>query len=298
MTVPPSPYPASAPDPHGSGSFEPVGGSEPVGAYGRPGPGPQDGAGPQDGGGQPSQPPLTGATPPPPTPGRDLSTDLGAALRFAGSALLRHWVPFLVAGLVYCLIAAVLVIGGVVGGIAAMIPMLSEVGPGEEPPPEAILLFFAISYGAVLLSAPFFLLWQSGSARSAEVILEGGRPRLGQALVGPLRIILTSLLVGAITVVGMLLLYVPGLIASVLLIFAVPAAARGASPIAAVKESIALVRSNLATAIVTWVVIGVIGSIAGTLIVTIVALVPFLLLFEVGMYERLRGRELPVFPKG
>lgn len=264
MTVPPSPYPASAPIPDGTPAPD---------DSGMPGP--------------------VGATPPRPGPGQDLGADLGAALRFASSALLRNWVSFLVVGLVYCLVITVLLVGGFVGGVVAMFPMLAELGPSEEPPLEATLLFLAIFYGAALLSAPFFLLWQSGSARAAEVVLEGGRPRLGQAVVGPLRIILTALLVGAITLVGMLLLYIPGLIASVLLIFAVPAAARGASPVAALRQSVSLVRNNLATSIVTYLVIGIIGSIAGSLVVTVLALVPFLLLFELGMFERLNGRELP-----
>ena len=284
MTVPQSPYEPSVP-PGGASQYgqpSPVGAHgqpSPAGAYGQPSP-----AGPVDAGG--------------PAPGQDLGSDLGAALKFAGDSLLRNWVPFLIAGLIYSAIATVLVIAGIAGGIFAMIPMLEDMGPADEPGIGAVLVFYAIVFGAALLTVPFMLLWQSGTARASEVILDGGRPRIGQALVGPLRVILTALLVGAITFVGTLLFYIPGLIASVMLMFAIPAAARGASPVAAIKQSVALVRANLATAIITYLVISAIGSIAGMFVITIIALIPFLILFEIGMFERLNGRRLPEPAKG
>lgn len=241
----------------------------------------------------PQDPPAAPGHPARPAPGADLGADLGAALTFAGRALLRNWLPFLVVGLLYSAIATVLVVGGIAAGIAAMLPMAESASPGDDVPPQAILVFYGIVTLAIVLMVPFMLLWQSGSARAAEVILDGGRPTLRQALVGPFRVILTALLVGAITVVGLMLLYIPGLIAGVLLMFAIPAAARGASPLEALTQSVALVRANLATAIVTYLVISVIGSLAGFLLITVIALIPFLLLFEIGMFERLSGRELP-----
>lgn len=241
----------------------------------------------------PQDPPAAPGHPARPAPGADLGADLGAALTFAGRALLRNWLPFLVVGLLYMTVVTVLIVGGVAVGIFAMLPMMEGASAGEDPSLQAMLVFYGIALGAGLLSAPFLLLWQSGSARAAEVVLDGGRPTLRQALVGPFRVILTALLVGAITAVGLMLLYIPGLIAGVLLMFAIPAAARGASPLEALKQSVALVRANLATAIVTYVVISVIGSLAGFLLITVVALIPFLLLFEIGMFERLSGRELP-----
>ncbi|WP_262425773.1 hypothetical protein [Brachybacterium sp. Z12] len=83
---------------------------------------------------------------------------------------------------------------------------------------------------AASLAMPFSLLWQSGAARAAEIVREGGRPSIGQAMIGPMRIVLTVLLYGAIVFLGMLLFYIPDLIAAVLFMFAVPAALRGASP--------------------------------------------------------------------
>lgn len=297
MTVPPSPYEPSVP----SSGASPYGQPSPAGAYGQPSPagpfGQPSPAGaygqqaPGDPHGRPS--PAGPADPGKPAPGQDLGADLGSALKFAGDSLLRNWVPFLIAGLIYSAIATVLVLAGIVGGFFATLPMMEDMGPTDEPGVGAVLVLYAIVLGAMLLTVPFMLLWQSGTARASEVILDGGRPRIGQALVGPLRIILTALLVGVITFVGFLLFYIPGLIASVMLMFAIPAAARGASPVAAIKESAALVRANLATAIITYLVISAIGSIAGMFVITIIALIPFLILFEIGMFERLNGRRLP-----
>jgi len=243
----------------------------------------------------PPQPTLPQGGPAPfpkPAPGTDLGSDLGAALGFAWNALLRNWVPFLVAGLIYSVIAGVILFGGTIGGMIAMFSAIDTTST-EAPPLGTIALFYGIILGAGLLSAPFLWLWQSGTARAAETVLDGGRPTLGQAMAGPFRIILTMLLVGVITVVGFLLLYIPGLIASVLLMFAIPAAARGASPVEAITQSISLARNNLGTTIVAYLVLGVIGSIGGSLIITVIAVVPFLVLFEIGMFERLNGRNLP-----
>lgn len=227
-----------------------------------------------------------------PAPGTDLAADLGAALRFAGTALLRNPVAYLVVGIIYCAIYAVIIIGGMIGGFAAMFSR-TEQWTADYIPVAELLLFSAIMVGALLLAIPFSLMWQSASGRAAEIVLQGGRPTVSQALVGPWRIILTSLLYSLIVMVGMLLFYVPGLIAAVLFMFAIPASARGAAPIAALKESCALVRANLGTAIVAYLVLSVILSVGAMVVVGILVMTPFIVLFELGMYERLRGRELP-----
>lgn len=242
-------------------------------------------------------PPHDPSTPAAAAPGTDLAADLGAALSFSGHALLRNPVPFLIAGLVYCVVMLVVVGGGLVAAIAVMVSRLSEMSPGSSAPDELplgeMLLFYAVFFAVALLAVPFMLLWQSGSARAAETILGGGRPTIGAAMIGPLRTLLTALLVSVVVGVGMLLCYLPGLAAAVLLMFAIPAAARGASPLAAATESVALVRANLGTSIISYLVIGVISSIAGTLIIGLIVAIPFILLFEVGLYERLNGRSLP-----
>lgn len=233
-----------------------------------------------------------GAGPGKAAPGKDLGADLGAGLRFALDALLRNPVALLVPGVIYGLLGAILLGGGVVLGFVLAWPQMEAAAYSDEPPLGVLLTVYGLALLGGLLSSPLALFWQSGAARAGEVIVTGRRPTIGQAMIGTGRLLLTVLLVGVIVFVGMLLLYLPGIIASVALTFALPAAARGASPVEAVKESLSLVKNNLGTTIVMILVGSAIGSIAGMLLITLVVLIPFLVLFHLGMYERLSGREL------
>lgn len=245
--------------------------------------------------GQPSPAPQGGwENPGPASPDSDLGADLGAALSFAGHALLRNPVTYLVSGFIFCVIYLVIAGGGLVGGFFAMFSVMG--GGTEASDAEAftgMLAFYGVFLAATLLMMPFALLWQSGAARAAEVVRDGGRPTIGQAMVGPMRVVLTALLYGVTVVVGLLILYIPGLIAAVVFMFAIPAALRGASPMEAMKESLALVKTNLGTAIVSYLVITVITSAASMVVLPVLVLTPFIMLFELGLYERLNGRRLP-----
>ena len=274
MTLPPhDPYAQPSPAPQGQwGQPSPA----PQGAWGDPGPA------------APEQVPASG-----PAPGSDLGADLGAALAFAGRALLRNPVTYLVSGLIYCVIYIVIIGGGMVAGFFAMFAVMGDPYASDAEEVTGLLVFYAAFLVALLLVMPFALLWQAGAARSAEIVREGGRPTIGQAMIGPMRIVLTALLYLVIVGVGTLLFYLPGLIAAVLFIFSVPAALRGASPLEAMKESFALVKANLGTAIVAYLAIMVVTSIASTIIIGVLVLTPFLMLFQFGLYERLNGRRLP-----
>ncbi|MDN5687487.1 MAG: hypothetical protein L0G94_12580 [Brachybacterium sp.] len=320
MTVPPPPH-----DPYGQSSPAPGDGHDgqpspaQPGAYGQPSPADQYGQ-PAPGGqyGQPSPSAGYGAGNPPapagqdawgqqapaaapavgPPPGTDLASDLGAALKFAGNSLLRNPVAFIIAGLIYSVVMFVLIAGGSVLGFVLTIPQMEATAASDDPPIGAMLTLYGIILAASLLCIPLNLLWQSGSARAAGLILEGGRPSIGQAMIGPMRIILTALLVLVITVIGFLLLYIPGIIATVLLMYAVPAAVRGSSPVEAVKESFSLVTKNLGTSIVMVLALAVIGSVAGIIVISVIVLIPFTMLAYIGMYERLSGRDLPEPARG
>lgn len=229
----------------------------------------------------------------PPPPGTDLAADLGSALQFTGKALLRNPVSYLVSGLIYSVVLGVLMVAAIVVSIMVMFGMISESVDPEVAGLREMLVFYAVFFAMMLPMIPVALLWQSGAARSAGVVLQGGRPTLGQTLVGPMRIILTALLVGVITLVGSLLLYIPGLIAAVMLFYAIPAAIKGASPIEAIKQSFALAKANLGTTIVSWLVMSVIVSFASMFVLPVLVMIPFQVLFQLGMFERLHGRELP-----
>jgi len=204
--------------------------------------------------------------------------------------MLRNPVAYLVPALVYSVLIFVIALGAVFAGGALIVAQAEAQGYASEPTFGDIALVLAVIYGIMLLALPISLLWQAGSARSGVVVLEGSRPSIGQAMIGPLRVILTALLSGAIIAVGTLLFYIPGLIASVLMFYAIPASARGTSPVEAVKESFRLATKNLGTTIVAYLVVGVISSFVGMFVLPLVILIPFFILFQLGMYERVSGR--------
>ena len=263
----------------------------PQGQWGQPSPAPQDQWTPHAQGA-----PAPGQAPgqaPGTQPGTDLGADLGAALSFSGRGLLRNPVAYLVSGLVYVVLMMLVIGGGFTGGFIAMFSMIESNPSSDAAVGTALLVFYAVVFGASLLAMPIGLLWQSGAARAAGVVLEGGRPSFGQALIGPGRILATALLVLVITAVGSLLLYLPGIIAAVVLMYAIPAAVRGASPVAALTESFALARANLGTTIVGYLVCMVASYLGGLIVIGIIAVIPFAILFQMGLYERLNGRQLP-----
>lgn len=257
----------------------------PTPPYAQPAPGPIPAPGPV---------PAAGALPAPslgPEPGTDLGADLGAALSFAAKGLWRSLVAFLVPGIVYVLLIVVVSVAAVIAMMVVVFSRLPD--PSVEPGLGDMAIGFAVMSGVLLLLAPVQLLWQAGSARAAEVIREGGRPTIVQAFFGPVRIVVTALLVTAITLVGTLLFYLPGLAAAVALMYAIPAAARGASPVAALKESVGLARRNLGTTVVSYLVLIATSYVVSLVFVVAVVLTPFVVLFEIGVYERLNGRRLP-----
>lgn len=228
-----------------------------------------------------------------PKPGTELGADLGATLAFAGRSLLRAPAALLVAGLIYTVLITVIAVGAIVAGVGYLMSQSSQVGPAGEFPPGIMITYMLIVAGICLLMLPLMWFWFSGSARAGAEILERRKPTIGQALIGPGRVIGTSAVVTLLCAIGSALFYLPGIIAGFLLMFAVPASMRGAGVFAAIKESVSLVFANFATALVTWLVIGVIASIAGMLVLPFIALIPFGVLAQLGLYERLNGRELP-----
>lgn len=241
--------------------------------------------------------PVSGQTGIGPQPGTDLASDLGAAFSFAGRAMLRNPVTYLVSGIIYGILIVVVTAIAIAAGLGYLFSQ-SDAMASDELPLSVLIIYMLIIGAILLLLVPIVLFWESGAGRAAEIVREGGRPSIGQAMIGPGRVMLTALLVGLIVSVASLLLYIPGLIASVLLFYAIPAAVRGASPVEAIKQSVSLARANLGTTIVAWLVMSVASSIAGSIIIGIVIAIPFSILFQLGMHERVSGRSLPEPARG
>lgn len=208
------------------------------------------------------------------------------------SAFARNLAAFLVPAIVWSVIVFVIVGIAVIIGVVVMFGMMDDVSSyADEPPAGALLAMYGITLASVPFAGIASLLWQSGAARAAQTVRTGGRPALGASFVGPVRVILTALLVGIMVGIGTLVLVIPGLILAVLSFYALPAAARGASPLEAITESFSLAKNNLGLTVVAYLIVMVASSIAGTIVVGSIVLVPLLVLFQFALHERVNGRE-------
>ena len=267
--------------------------------YSQPSPAPQSG-----GGGRPSPAPQGGWEDPGPAapeqtpglgpaPGSDLGADLGAALRFAGQTLLRNPLTLLGAGALYSVLLIVVIVVAFMAALFLMIAVV-EAGPstGGELTAGQLLLVLAVSFGVVLVALPVGVLWQAGAARAGGAVLEGRRPSFDEALIGRGRVLVTAALAMALIMIGSILLYLPGIVASVLLMYAIPASVRGASPLAACQESFSLARSHLGTTLLGWILMMVVSYVASMTMIGMIAAIPFAVLLQIGLYERISGREV------
>lgn len=246
----------------------------------------------------PPDPSAPGSSAPPaptgPAPGSDLGADISAAARFAGQALLRAPLILLGTGALYSILLVVVIVVAFVLAVLLMIAVV-EAGPstGGELTAGQTLLIIAVSVGVVLVTLPVSVLWQAGAARAGGVLLEGGHPSFGEAMFGHGRVLLTAVLVLVSTVIGSILLYLPGLIAAVLLMYAIPASVRGASPLAACRESFSLARAHLGTTVVGFLLVMAASYLGSMIVIGIIASIPFAMLFQIALYERVSGREVP-----
>ena len=283
MTVPPPPGP-SAHDPYGQdphAQSAPAHGASPQAAqpHGAPAHG-SPGAAPQGTAGAPG-----------PTPGTDLGADLGAGLRFAGTGLLRGAAALLGVGALYAVAMLVVVGVGFALTLFLSIAMVeTSSSAGGDPSFGQMIVIFALCFVLVLVAGVVGALWQAGAAQAGGILAGGERPSFRQGLIGPGRVVTTAVLVLVIVMIGSVLLYLPGIIAAVLLFYAIPAALRGASPGQALRESVATATSNLGVTIVGFLITMVASSIGGTLVVGFIAVIPFTVLLQIGLYERVNGR--------
>ena len=246
---------------------------------------------PQSAPGAPGAVPQGSAAAPGPAPGTDLGADLGAGLRFAGTGLLRGAAALLGVGALYAVAMLVVVGVGFALTLFLSIAMVeTSSSAGGDPSFGQMIVIFALCFVLVLVAGVVGALWQAGAAQAGGILAGGERPSFRQGLIGPGRVVTTAVLVLVIVMIGSVLLYLPGIIAAVLLFYAIPAALRGASPGQALRESVATATSNLGVTIVGFLITMVASSIGGTLVVGFIAVIPFTVLLQIGLYERVNGR--------
>jgi uncharacterized membrane protein len=249
--------------------------------------------------------------PPPPGPGPGAPMppqqpwDLGAALSYGWNKYVANVAQIIIAALVLVVGIAVIAIVG-----ALLIGLLVSPGTAEcsydssgawrcetdDRTPFLVAMALNLLLGAVLFVVAQIV--GAGLIRGALAITEGRPFEVAEVFrtdrLGP--VVVTSLILGAATFVGLLLCYVPGLVVAFLtsysLYFVID---KGLAPVDAIRASVDLVRNNLGTTIV-WFIVGGLIAAAGSLIcgVGLLLTLPIVLIGTAYTYKTLTGQ--PVAP--
>ena len=251
--------------------------------------------------------------PPPPPPGGygpppgGYSPPHGASRWDLGAALAYGWAKFQANAAQIVVAALVLLVGlGVVGAVTAALQAgLLDSGGVEyvdgTPTIREGSGLLARLLVAGLSSALFLIVAQvigAGIIRGALGITEGRDFRMDDLFrverLGP--VIVTSLIIGAATFVGTLLCYLPGLVVGFLtsysLYFVID---KGLAPIEAITASFMLVKDNIATTLV-WYIVGGLVAVAGVIacFVGLIVTIPIVLIGTAYTYKILTDQ--PVAP--
>lgn len=246
----------------------------PQGGYGQPGYGPQGGYG------QPGQTP----------PGSAATVDVGAAFSWSWTKLWQNGTTLVGGSALFAV--AVTVVYGLFYGIYYILMLLTASSSSPDGASAGVLLVGLVGYVLMWAVIAFmYYIYLAGLIRSTLAISAGEKPALGSmfSLKDSGRILGTALLTSLIIGVGMLLLYLPGIVAAFFLMFSVKFAVdKQLGPIDAMKASFNLVKANVGSVILVWLVAGVASSV-GTLAcgVGVLVTVPLALLLQTYAYRRL-----------
>jgi uncharacterized membrane protein len=226
--------------------------------------------------------------------------NVGDAFSWAWGKFSANAAPFIVATLVYGLIIVVL------QSISSFIS--AAVNPGDSTSYVSDDSSFSFSYN---LSSPAgilagFIGWlvllivgaaiQSAYYSAVLDIANGQQVSIGSFFkprnVG--NVVIATLIVGLITAIGFALCIVPGLIASILLMFTVIALLdRNMSAVDSIKASFNTAKANFGPVILTWLVV-VVAVVVGALLcgVGLLVALPLAALIEVYAWRRLSGGQV------
>jgi uncharacterized membrane protein len=192
-------------------------------------------------------------------------------------------------------VGAVALVGGLVSG-ALSSDVECAIGNEGEFVCDGGTGFFAGLVIQAVLSAVLLVVFQiiaAGLIRAALKVTDGGSWEFSEVLrtdkIG--KVVVAALIVAAITFVGTLLCYFPGIIAGFMLSYTLYFVVdRDLEPMAAVRASFELTKNNLGNTLV-WYIVGAIVAFAGFLACGIGALVslPVVLLGTAYTYRTLTG---------
>jgi uncharacterized membrane protein len=317
---PPQPPPGGYRPPPPPGGYPPPPGGYPPPPGGYPPPPPPGGyPPPPPPGGYPPPPPPGGYPPQPPGQGFPYATgpgwgggpgggapySVGDAFSWAWNKFSKNAVPLIVATLVYGLVVVVL---------QTIINLVSAaVSPTDYSSYSSDEIGFSFSYsmtsaGGIIVSIIGWLVsvivgaaLQSAYIGGILDIANGQQVSIGSFFrprnIG--NVIIAGLIVGIVTTIGFFLCIIPGLIATIMLMFTVVAVLdRNLSPVDAVKASFDLSKNNFGNVILAWLVL-VVTFIVGALLCGVGLLVaaPVATLFLVYTYRIISGGQVaPLTP--
>ena len=332
---PPPPPPPGGYPPSGQGGYPPPpgqGGYPPQGQGGYPPPPGQGGYPPPQQGGYPPPPPPSGYPPPPhqggypPAPqqggyqqapggyppagppgyGGAQPYSVGEAFSWAWNKFTKNAAPLIIATLVYGLIIVVLqvIVNLLQAAVSPGVSDYSSSGSGFSYSWSTT----SMGLGGILISiVGWFVLLivgaaiQSGYISGVLDIANGQQVSVGSFFrprnIG--QVIIAGLIVGVITTIGFFLCIIPGVIASIMLVFTIVALLdRNLSPVDAVKTSFELSKANFGNVFVTWLAM-VATAFVGALLcgVGLLVAVPVAALILVYAWRRLSGGQVaPLTP--
>ncbi|MGE5696792.1 MAG: hypothetical protein ACM4D3_16655 [Candidatus Sericytochromatia bacterium] len=307
-------YPPPQPPSAGGYSTPPPPPSGPAGGYPTPPP--------QSGGYPPPPPPQGGGYPPPaggypPAPGGytpaggpgyggyggGQTYNVGDAFSWAWNKFSKNAGPFVIATLIYGMIELV-----VLGILIVLSLALSPESEYTSYDGGFASSWSAFSFGGMVMNLIFtFVLMlvaytiQSGYLSGVLDIANGHQVSVGSFFkprnLG--NVVIAGLIVSAIVAVGNALCWIPGLVASFLLMFTIVALLdRNLAPVDAIKNSFDTVKNNFGNALIAWLIIGVITAVGAFLCgVGLLVAVPVASLFLVYTYRGLTGGQVaPLTP--
>ncbi|WP_341854760.1 hypothetical protein [Brachybacterium sp. GPGPB12] len=161
---------------------------------------------------------------------------------------------------------------------------------GGDPSVGQMIVIFALCFVLVLVTGVVGALWQAGAAQAGGILAGGERPSFRQGLTGPGRVVITAVLVLVIVMIGSVFALPARHHRRRLAVLRDPRGGARSVPRPGARESVSTATSNLGVTIVGFLITMVVSSVGGTLVVGFIAVIPFTVLLQIGLYERVNGR--------
>ena len=288
--------------PQGGYPPPPQGGYPPPPAPGGYPPPPQGGYPPPPQGGYPPPPPGGGFAPPPPGgyPGYPPAPafSVGDGVSWAWNKFSKNAAPLLVATLAFAVV--MVVVQSIIQGIASAVSPDRVTTYDTSDSGFEYSTSIALSGAGLAVTIIGYIVTLIVGAAITSAFLGGalaianGQPVTIGSFFKPQRIgsfVALSLMVGIITGIGYVLCVIPGLLASIFLLFStIVMLDRNLSPIDAIKTSFGIAKNNFVQVFLAWLV-ALALVIVGALLcgVGLLVALPVVVLFEVYAYRKLTG---------